>query len=730
MDVDPSGTTFVIRTDTYGAYVSNGSDDWQQLYAGDRLPTGVLTQWMANDAPNLAYGCYAIAVSASNSNRIYMNLASESWDNGATVHAIWRSDNRGTNWTQAGSGYPLDGGGVDPNDSLGSRWHNQKMAVDPANPDVVYAGSGTNLYVTTNGGSSWSVVSGVPAPTSAVGSFAAYTGICFDPSSGTTSGRTNIVYCVSNGNGVYKSDQRVNGGDWALCGSGGPVHAVSGAVATDGWYYLTTMAESPAVLSRWNGSAWSTTSGVDTWQGRLTHVATDPFNAQRILATDDAGALAVSNDRGANWLIQPDSPYGGSNSWRGHSFTSGDMPWFQNANGVDGESAYFSVGFIKFDPTVEDKIWMGHGIGVWYSTEWITNSYNDGGIIWVPRSRGIEQLVAVDVTCPPGSSYVLTSNSDRGGWAVPRVNTEFPTRYINVNSNANLICGQAIAYSRAAPLTDWVIHCNSLYAGEPAVSGYTTDSGATWAQFSAQPAGGNGSSGDIIAASIDNIICIVGNQGVYRSTNRGSSWSSVFASIHNGIAQQHAKLVAVDGGDNGILYLFSAANGIYRSTDGGATWGLVTTNAAGGWSGFTLNWVPKIRTVPGYLGHVYFCAGQQGGIGNDNPTLGAYFWRSTNANSGTPTWSAITAVEEVYDVAFGAPASGQSYPAIYVAGWRNGFWGIWRSVDNAATWASVSGNAPPGYRCDQLNNIAASMDTYGEVYAAFQGSGWLKRNGD
>ena len=41
--------------------------------------------------------------------------------------------------------------------------YGQKMAIDPNNPNIVYVGTPLNgLFVTTNGGTTWQSVSGVP----------------------------------------------------------------------------------------------------------------------------------------------------------------------------------------------------------------------------------------------------------------------------------------------------------------------------------------------------------------------------------------------------------------------------------------------------------------------------------------------------------------------------------------------------------------------------------------
>jgi hypothetical protein len=64
------------------------------------------------------------------------------------------------------------------------------MAVDPANPDVVYLGTPKNgLFVTFDAGNTWISAATVPPSIDDGYSFS----IAFDPNSSTTSGRTNVV---------------------------------------------------------------------------------------------------------------------------------------------------------------------------------------------------------------------------------------------------------------------------------------------------------------------------------------------------------------------------------------------------------------------------------------------------------------------------------------------------------------------------------------------------------
>ena len=110
---------------------------------------------------------------------------------------MFKSANQGTTWTQLTS---FNGGAQvsgSANDSYG-QW-GQKMAIDPNNPNIVYVGTEANgMFVTTNGGTTWSRVSGIP-----VGSDAGITGILFDPAiGGVVGGVTQTIFASSSGNGV------------------------------------------------------------------------------------------------------------------------------------------------------------------------------------------------------------------------------------------------------------------------------------------------------------------------------------------------------------------------------------------------------------------------------------------------------------------------------------------------------------------------------------------------
>ena len=191
-----------------------------------------------------------------------------------------------------------------------------------------------------------------------------------------------------------------------------------------------------------------------------------------------------------------------------------DVPWLAFAN-----EAYMSSGDIRFDPLVRNKLWFTEGIGVWYTTD----PANTTQTVWTSRAEGIEQLVARDVAVPPGSPNVITAGMDRSVFVVPRTNAAFPSRYVTMGSPNALIAAWAVDYSRANP-SHLVAIINRGLAGEPEVSGYSLDAGATWTRFPVQP-GAGGQCGDVVAPSIDDIIAVIGIKYAYRSTDRGASWT-------------------------------------------------------------------------------------------------------------------------------------------------------------------------------------------------------------
>ena len=163
IDIAPNGT-MVVRTDTYGAYIWNGTQ-WQQLVTSTSMPAAFVA---ANyNSGNLAQGVYEIQIAPSNSSDLYMMYDGY----------VFASTNDGTTWTQTSFAQVTES----PGDAY--RMNGQKMAVDPYSPNVVVVGTPQNgLFITTNAGATWQSVSGVPVSlTDSNGTYPGIDGIEFDP---------------------------------------------------------------------------------------------------------------------------------------------------------------------------------------------------------------------------------------------------------------------------------------------------------------------------------------------------------------------------------------------------------------------------------------------------------------------------------------------------------------------------------------------------------------------
>lgn len=673
IDIAADGTK-VVRTDTYGAYLWDGTQ-WDQLVTSASMPANLM------DVDN-GSGVYEIRIAPSNTNILYMTYLGN----------VYRSTNKGAAWTQtsfpnsASTAASVAGGG----DSY--RFDGQKLAIDPANSNVVYAGA-TNegLWVTSDGGNTWTQVptSSVPAGTTNLGGM---TGITFDPTSGTTGGKTNTIYVGSWGNGVYRSTNA--GSTWTLLG-GGPT-TVNNATLASSTYYATD----GVAAWKYSGGAWTNINS-SSWHS----VAVDPANPSRIILGSDGGFLDQSLDGGATW---------GGGIIYGANLTpitnvATDAPWLAWTNDLP----YKSNGNMVFDPTASNKLYMSEGIGVWY-TSIATNQAWNVGPVWNSQTIGIEQLVANTIISPPGGKPVVGSD-DRPVFYINNPDV-FPSTHGPNNAHA-IVHGYSFDWASNNP--SYIAGLIDMWGVEE--SGYSTDGGQTWNPFASYaPVASNVIGGSMAAASSTNIIWAPENNSVpYYTKNGGTTWTQISApgAPTSGTTgwgwayylDQH--ILAADRVNIGTFYAYNYLTGLYKSTDGGATWTL-GHSALDGFGAFN----SELEVMPSQAGNLFFT----GGLQTPGPHPRAEtFWHSLD---GGTTWSAVSNVLEVRAFGFGAPAPGTTTSAIYIVGWVNNVYGVWRSTDNASTWTQIG--SWPLNSIDNIKTISGDMNTYGRVYVGFQGSGY------
>ena len=671
LDFSADGSTRVVRTDTYGAYIWDASSaQWVQLVTASSMPA--IDVKVDNGA-----GVYEIRVAPKLPTRLYMTYQGH----------VYKSDNRGKSWALTN----LAKFAMDPNDSFRAR--GQKMAVDPANPDVVYVGTPRDgLFVTSDGGNTWRNVSAIPASQhDSKGAFPGISGIEFDPALGATAGKTKTIFAASYGNGIYESTD--GGTSWSSIG--GPTNATYAAVSSTGVYYVAADDKS---LWRYRDGTWSEL--LNTGHGGLQTVAVDPFNAEEIVVQNAGGSIAVSYDGGTTWgglnigLTQLNSP---------------DIPWLADSG------IYMTIGGTIFDPVTADKLWASSGVGIW-NTNIPTKGFTwRTRLVWNDQSIGIEQLVANEIVVPPGGRPLLAS-WDRPVFYVsdPAV---FPSAYGPDNQNA-IVMGWALDYASTDPT--FIV---GLFNWSVEKSGYSQDGGRTWKAFATTPPTvANGKIGGSIAASTPkNIVWAPSNNSPpYYSQDGGATWiqisiDGVPATGETGWGFAYylnRHIVAADRVTAGVFYIYNYLKGLYRSTDGGTSWAHIHSHEIAPWSGFNA----ELQAVPGHSGSLFFTSGPQGGSKDHHPAASP-FMRSID---GGETWFSVPNVLEVRAFGFGKPLG--NYPTIFVVGWVNRIYGIWRSDDNAHNWVQI-GDFPLG-SLDAVKAIEGDKSIGGMVFVGFGGSGY------
>jgi len=684
IDIAPDNT-IVVRTDSYGAYIWNGTQ-WQSLVTSSSMPAA----FAQPTHDKIIQGVYEVRVASSNSNVLYMEYKGY----------LFKSINRGATWTQTALA-PATGESANGN----FKFMGQKMAIDPNNPNVVVVGTPqAGLFITTNGGDAWQSASSVPASLQDSSSlYPGFSGIAFDPALGVTGGRTNTIFAASYGNGVYESTD--GGGTWASIG--GPLYAMYGTASSDGAYYAVNATTTNQALWKYVQNTGWTQLFSDSGNGIRT-VAVDPFNPNEIVTQASSGGLHISYDGGSSW-----SSFNGG----GNSVVSADIPWLTTASNsvVPGAQPWLSTAGTVFDQVTPNKVWSAVGVGVSFTTNLPTSNFLwNTPVVWNDQSAGIEQLVASGIVVPTGGHPVVAS-WDRPFFYINNPNT-YPTAYAPW-TGGNLREGFSIDY--ASTNSSFLVGIANNWGYES--SGYSTDGGQSWNQFQNHPGGGH--IGGTIAASTPTNIVWAPSGGVqpYYTTDGGQNWNPITLPGVSDWTAFHwsynfnARTVAADRVLSNTFYLYYAGKGVFKSTDGGATWVKVYSGSDGSNGTISANsqYNATLASVPGKPGELFFTGGPQTSLPSQQ------FYKSTD---GGAHWTAVPNVTEVNCFGFGAAAPGQSYPSIYIVGWVSGIYGIWQSVDDAQSWTQI-GTYPNG-DLDLAQTISGDPYAFGRVYVGFSGSGY------
>jgi hypothetical protein len=546
--------------------------------AGSGTWTAVLTESQM--------GRTTLAIAPSNQNIIYALASSNAggqFEDG--LHAVFRSTSSGDpgSWTAqvrntdstqlntvllSNTVFAFGANcGLGSNQFYNQGWYDNVIAVDPADPNRVWAG-GIDLFRSDDGGQNWGIASYWWAgDTNPAYVHADNHTIVFHPQ---YNGTTNRTMFVAGDGGIFRTDDArapIATGNSAACNTGntgmqwkslnnnyGVTQFYHGLPYPNGTTYFGGTQD--------NGTLRGTDSGgVNAWVeihgGDGGYVAIDPTNTQILYAGNTGLSIRKSTDGGASFAPA--------------------------TNGITNAGFLFISPFIM-DPTSAQRLWTG-GSALWRTSDAATS--------WTQASTNLAGgSVSAIAVAPSNANHVLAGTS---------------SGFIH-RTDIGLTSNSGTAWPAAQPRTgyvSWVAfdpnNASIAYATYSSFGGThvwrSTDGGASWTGID-----GSGASGipDIPVHSIvvdpnDSARLYLGTDlGVFTSTDSGATWAVENTGFANVVVESLA-LNTVGGATS--LYAFTHGRGAWRVT-------VSTSNCA-----FTLNSTSQSFIASGGTGSVNVTAG-------------------------------------------------------------------------------------------------------------------------
>jgi photosystem II stability/assembly factor-like uncharacterized protein len=242
---------------------------------------------------------------------------------------------------------------------------------------------------------------------------------------------------------------------------------------------------------------------------------------------------------------------------------AGDKVW--SRGGPEGGA----VNALAISPnfTADGTLFAGTNGGGMFKT-------TDGGQSWTEINNGLTNLTVYVAGISPNfasDSLVLAGTNYSGLFR----STDAGATWSQLPSplNSGEIKGIAFSPAFAADRTLYVSRANSdaLYR--------STDGGANWTDIRGTISSiGGGKMACSPAFATDNTIVIAAGGGVYKSTNRGNTWTAISTGLtSNALADLRTIAFSPAYAADSTLFLGTGREGIWRSTNGGASWTAINT---------------------------------------------------------------------------------------------------------------------------------------------------------
>lgn len=678
--VPSQGDIKLGKTDQYGCYAKLGSGHWRQLITPTAMPVGAIISATGLPLTGNSNGSCDEAIGSPSNNDIWVGV------NGSI---FFSTDRTAFNTTC----YPAQGSSVSPGNIPGLKGIGHLIAVDPANPNIIYMSTpASGLEATYDKGSNCFVIGGVSTATgtpSGAGHI-----IVFDNSGGTTATCphsaticTKNIYVCTNGHGVYKStDAAIT---WTLTTST-PTTCLYMVADPFGNIFFLDNANNNGLgaLHKFNGTAWSVPAGGAIIFG--VGVDVDP-NACPAANTCHIGII-TGGGTGVSGTAMSTDGAATFNVAQTITFSSATVPWIADAQTATGifpaGGAFDNLGqlwtggegpFKVIPPTIGSSVtFTSDAVGV---EESLSSS-----IVTSANTSGKALLATWDLNCfllvAPFASYPTTA-TNRGCYSTNA--NELQHTYNTAWASANpsffvALTDNQQGYSGGVYHSYW---------------GKSSDGGITWSSLSPPAAvTSNSYEGGCIAASTTANYLVAptdgnsGNVAPYYTLNGGTSWTQITVSgVTQGWPWRYylpSKVCDADRVLANTFYIYNWNDGVVgdaviKCTSGGAS----CTEVGRPGFGAGLQFAPILKTAPDGAGHLFL--GYGGGL--DAPNGG--FAYSTD---GGVTYTTDAAFKGVAAIGLGVAAAGHTYSQIVIVGFRNGVYGVWRSIDwdGAKTWQQIA----------------------------------------
>jgi len=388
----------------------------------------------------------------------------------------------------------------------------------------------------------------------------------------------------------------------------------------------------------------------------------------------------------------------GGESWAGLQDRArhlpGHYPWLANyLKGEDRMGHWISD--VKFNPFDPDEMIYGTGYGIWMSRNF-ASARGDRTIDFDFAVNNLEETATLQLVSPTGGARVMAAMGDIAGAAWNDLTRSPSAGLFTPNGENNF----SVDYAGRKP--EMIVRTT---ASSPNNGFRSHDGGASWESFAStpyrKPAPGDGWRGPgtiAISAAGTTLVWAPEKDGAYYSGDGGKSWQR--SAGWPADTEQTLRPVS-DKVDDRIFYVFDRATSrILASGDGGAQFHVLVDG------------LPKLEpwqngqlaVVPGRVRDLWLAT-----------SLGLF--HSPDSKS---KMVQIRGVDEPWLISFGAPMPDGTYPAIFLWGKIRGVEGLWRSDDKAASWTRIDDEA---HRYGELRAIAGDMVEPGTLYLAPHGRG-------